>query len=1204
MKNLTDQQSRALDLTKHLSVTANAGSGKTRVLVERFVTAVEDGVDIERILCLTFSEKAALELREKIAARLNSELSELLREKKDSARAHTISEAKRKMLDANIGTIHAFCSQVLREFPVEAGVDANFKVLEDFDSSALKEKACEEAVRESLVEEHIDRSRLSVPGSMHDFFVRTGYGRGVRLVESLLNVREKVEHIKSRRGSVFPDEDTLREHWNSVAEAVLRVAAENLKGKKDLIADELKILEKSSHGEIENPDEVIDTLRSLLSKILTKEGTPRKKSVNVVNGPTYSGDTATAILELAFNSLGGRKTPIRMLRRAVYIEMSRVLVYLYERTNSSYSRKKYLMGALDFDDLQILTLKLLKEREQVRTALADRFDHVMVDEFQDTNFLQYDIFRSLLHDFEGHAKLFVVGDPKQSIYRFRNAQVEVSRKTAQDLSRLSDGTLLSLSETFRMNAELAAFVNDVFPRVMTGKGVAEEAGLPFTGETVYDNLTAKRPTGVGGPVEIFIKEKNQAGNGVEEEENGDSSAALANSDAQATFVAARIRQMVDSGEEIRTVKGSEKPRPIKFGDVAVLLRTRSRLPALEEALTEYSVPYNVSAGIGFYSAQEIYDLTSYLTFLLDNTSEVDLLTVLRSPFFGISENELYRISKREGESLYSKLLSEAEHSDSEEVGYAASVLAGEIQLSQKLTIPQLLNRILERTGWLAAFRQSPTGDQRLANLRKLLSIAREFESRGFNNLYDFVERLKYLADAAREGQAPIDEDSDSVKIMTVHAAKGLEFPVVIVPFCDVGTRGREELVINDHVGMLPNFGIGDIPQVMGLYKILEGLGEQAEVSRLFYVACTRAMDKLILTTASRKGQRSGAIRCFTDILRRTMDLSGLPPDGVFKLPGVEVAAHGDIPQVSQTAAIQTSETIDLGEFYLDQIPGNVGGEMYSATLLQTFKLCPTKYFLNYRLGMPGPERSFRSEVNDEYTDVILSTVKGQIIHSVLQRAVVDQIGDPAAIKQLAERTVAAAEVFGITPEQRNEFVETIADNAVNALGTLRAMTSSEKVYTEQTITKRIDEDFLTGTLDLIVSDDAGLHVFDYKTNRLDRSLEKIYSNYEIQMKLYALLCSDLKPGQDQFDASIIFTREPSRKLTRIYNRKELAEFEDKMLSMIDEIKGLETTDGGFPAAELLPTVSSHCSDCEYYGASGTKGCLIGRAVRAGGPAPK
>ncbi|MFZ1082015.1 MAG: UvrD-helicase domain-containing protein [Candidatus Kryptoniota bacterium] len=1198
MAELTDQQKKSLVLDKHISVMANAGSGKTRVLVERYVEAIKGGVTVEEILCLTFTEKAALELRQKINERINSEVGA----NHDSPLLSLLRKARANMLEANISTIHSFCSQVLREFPIEAGVDANFKVLEDFDAAILKEEACDKAVREALAEERASH------GKFHDFLVRVGYKRTLQLLNDFLDNREKIEHVNVTGHALLMNENIVREHWKNLSEAVLKVLRENLKLKKGNL--EVSELNNALKSDSSNLKDILGQLKTLLNGILTNDGTPRKKEVEkIVDGETFSSETALNFLRTALEPL--KQFSPDSLSPVKYFALLEVLLGLYEKAADDYSRKKFSMGALDFDDLQIRTMRLIRETGNVRAALTSRFKHIMVDEFQDTNFLQYDIFMRLLDNFAGDARLFVVGDPKQSIYRFRNAQVEVSLKTEKDLSERSDGAALPLVESFRMNADLGLFVNEIFSKVMTQDRVSDVVGFSSINRTEYNSLVPRRQKGIDPAIEIFCaggtstfdraaQNKNSNENPVDASENEASAGEL-----QAIFAGSRIRKMIDDGETINDVKANEQSRKIKYGDIAILLRSRAKLALLEQALSEMGVPYVVTSGIGFYSAQEIFDLTNYLTFLLDNNSDIALLTALRSPFFGISENELYQTSMCKGETLFEKFRRLAQSEKvSNEVKYAVSVLDDEIQLAHRLTIPQLVNRILERTGWLGAYKLSPTGGQRIANMRKLLNIAREFEERGFNNLFDFVERIKNLKDA-REGQAPAEETVDAVKIMTVHAAKGLEFPVVVVPFCDATTNRRQTLIINDQIGILP-FISNEVPPELALYQKFEAESEQAEIARLFYVACTRAMDKLILTTSARN---SKSINSFNEILNNTFDFSAVPSSGYYEYPGGKVRVFNEVPVTHHEVEdpvggkakpiMKPKEEITVGKIFLDPIPADIDGEIYSATLLQTFKLCPTKYFLKYRLGMPAPDSAERIVFNEfaEYDDSILSTVRGELIHSVLQSLIADGRTGDTFINEIAERVVSSRFGKSLRHEQAKELSAQIVENAKNAIATLHKIIPNfalNKIYSEQTITRKFRNDFLTGTLDLLVENERGFHIFDYKTNRLDKGTDKIYSDYEIQMKLYASLCSRLQPEQDAFDVTIIFTREAGKYLTKKYSRKELEDFENELEATLREIKMIEPVGGIYPSvdSDSLPTWTSHCPECEYFVGERKNECLL------------
>ena len=272
-----------------------------------------------------------------------------------------------------------------------------------------------------------------------------------------------------------------------------------------------------------------------------------------------------------------------------------------------------------------------------------------------------------------------------------------------------------------MNADLASFVNEVFSGIMSRTANVGSVSSLSTSrvidqsldESIYDPvgshrpfseynaLVPRRPKGNGDAIEIFLAQKRSHDDGSEDPGDDETTA----TEQQAIFVASRIQKMISDGEFIRDVKASEQPRKINYGDIAILLRSRSKLAILEEALSDLGVPYVVTSGIGFYSAQEIFDLTNYLSFLIDNNSDIALADVLRSPFFGISENELYQASMCHGTSLFEKFKNLAQmESASDEVKYAASVIDDEIQLAHRVAIPQLVNRILDRTGWLGAYR--------------------------------------------------------------------------------------------------------------------------------------------------------------------------------------------------------------------------------------------------------------------------------------------------------------------------------------------------------------------------------------------------------------------------------------------------------------------------------------------------------------------
>jgi len=297
----------------------------------------------------------------------------------------------------------------------------------------------------------------------------------------------------------------------------------------------------------------------------------------------------------------------------------------------------------------------------------------------------------------------------------------------------------------------------------------------------------------------------------------------------------------------------------------------------------------------------------------------------------------------------------------------------------------------------------------------------------------------------------------------------------------------------------------------------------------------------------------------------------------------------------------------------------MAGEIYSATLLQTFKLCPTKYFLKYRLGMPTPNMSYNLPMSgnrlDEYDDSILSTVKGELIHSILHDFLTGKQDSEEAIIRISEQVIGKQFANLFSSQEANKLLSQVVENVKNALATLRKIvpnftlysgqgTLTEKFYAEQIITRRFGDDFLTGTLDLLLENEKGFHIFDYKTNRLDKGTGEIYSEYEMQMKLYASLCSrlaekgmDMMPiQQNDFDVTIIFTREPGKYLTKIYSRSELGDFERELEATLGKIKMIAPVSSFYPAPhdEKLPTSTPHCNDCEYFAGKIQKKCLMKR----------
>ena len=326
------------------------------------------------------------------------------------------------------------------------------------------------------------------------------------------------------------------------------------------------------------------------------------------------------------------------------------MIDVYDEVQRAYEDRKRQAGQLDFDDLQIKVRDLLHQQESIREQLAERYPYIMVDEYQDTDQLQYEILKPLISDYKS-GNLFIVGDQNQSIYRFRGADVRVFDQTRKDITEYQsaltknftwEGQILEandlekrgelhLPENFRLLRNLVGFVNLIFEEIMGGRNEFE---------VEYEPLIQGRTTNQSGDVELLIGSGRGEG---ESESPADEN----------ELIVARIQHLVGITETVWTDEGDgEKPRPIRYSDIAILIRSRTRLPEIESALLEAEIPYKITGGIGFYQRQEIYDIGNYLQFLIDSENDVALAGILRAPFFGVSDVELYEIAQQSSKELF------------------------------------------------------------------------------------------------------------------------------------------------------------------------------------------------------------------------------------------------------------------------------------------------------------------------------------------------------------------------------------------------------------------------------------------------------------------------------------------------------------------------------------------------------------------------
>lgn len=687
--------------------------------------------------------------------------------------------------------------------------------------------------------------------------------------------------------------------------------------------------------------------------------------------------------------------------------------------------------------------------------------------------------------------------------------------------------------------------------------------------------------------------------------------ALTDGLSEAELLAQHIRHIIQ--KEPVLVRSKSGVRAAEYGDVFVLARSRTGFDELTAAFRRTDVPFAVSGGRGFYERQEILDMRLFLLFLQNTGDDIACAAVLRSPFFTITDTELYRISRSKGNGFWERACSYyAEHHKStalqgcsQDFLRAYEILTTLLPLAARLTIPTLLRTIIEQTGWRGMIAADERFEQIEANIEKLLGLAREFENKGFRNLYDFAEELRVLAEySLKEGEADVTVGKNAVTMMTIHASKGLEAPIIVLYNSSTGSSAGSKVYTDSRLGLafehqrLNGDGIYTschTPLFM-LASRRDDAAEYAESKRLLYVALTRARDHIIVSGKIRenKGGIMGKATGFLKMILEGMDCgtenmlvtTGVPLNDLLKtLENAVVAERAVAYTVPVKHAKQFSldySTLAKNEDHrqasivkhpllLDSLHVSIDGDYYSASQLRLFEHDPQEYERVYRLGLqPSEDTHFQGSaatVEDD-DDAVLGTDAGKQIHGVLQHLPLwlDASGiiNEAKFKGVLEYTL---------PQSRRIISDALRNRIINEAHTV-ARTSLVKGIAgrfatarfEYALTMPLGADFLTGTLDVLVYNEHNEYeIWDWKTNRVASAtdMDRLLSEYHLQLEVYAYFLAKLKPEQDQFTARLLFTRgaykavyehDWTRSVT--FTRDDIKTVEQKILRLIAGIRAI------------------------------------------------
>lgn len=881
----TEAQRRALETRGcHLLVSAAAGSGKTTVLVERIVRRItEEGGDIDRLLVVTFTEAAAAQMRERIVQALEARLAE------KPGDAH-LSRQLLLLPRASISTLHAFCLNLVRQHFYVLGIDPNVRVLDEHEAHLTRLEALADVLEETYDEMEPDGAfarLVSAYGGRGDEGLQRlvlalhDYARSLPDPEGWL--RQAAAAYKELDEATFDETEWARELQLDALVTLERVL--------HMLRRALALAEgpggAAAHaetltGDIERLERLRDAARSSWSALLAAAHLaefPRLSPAKKDDGDPDVKDATRQWRERAVKLMAKLQQRLLAWPLSSQIAAMRDLAPLAEalvetvlKLDRRYAEAKEAKALMDFADIEHYCLRLLAD-EQVAEQIRNRFDEVLVDECQDLNGVQDAILARVTRPAAAGGTLFLVGDVKQSIYRFRQADpglfLERYRRASEDPGAAEQR--VNLRENFRSRRSIVDAVNFVFRQIMT-PGAGELAYGPEA-ELVFGATFGppdEEPGSRDVPVEVHVLERNVEGgaSGAEEGEGSgdeglsDDLADLSAFQREAVLVARRIRQLVDEGEAVVWDRSAGRYRRARYGDIVILLRAaRHRANELLDVLGRHGVPAYAELGTGYFEAIEIETMLALLAVLDNPRQDIELAAVLRSPIVGCTPEELARVRlMRLRGDLYDAVVAAAEEEGQDELGRKMASFLSFLQRARTMARREPLSRVvwhlLHHTGYYDYAGAMPGGRQRQANLRALHERARQFDTFARQGLARFLRFVRQLREAERDlGTAPaVGENDDVVRIMTVHRSKGLQFPVVFLVDCGRQFNSRS---VHPDAAFQRRLGIGlrvvDVERRVSKPSLVHTAvtssrrrEELAEEMRLLYVAMTRAQERLIL----------------------------------------------------------------------------------------------------------------------------------------------------------------------------------------------------------------------------------------------------------------------------------------------------------------------------------------------------------------------
>lgn len=1177
----TDEQKKVIEYrNRDILVSAAAGSGKTAVLVERIINRIagdENPIDIDRILVVTFTKAAAAEMRERVSRAIEQK-------RQMNPKDDNLQKQATIVHNALITTIDSFCLYVVKNNFSQIDLDPDFRIGDQAEITLMQKDVMAE-----LFEENYEREG-------NEAFLRLvdAYHKG-RNDDA---VRQMVEQIyKTSSSSSWPKKwiENLKSFYNIESAEALRQShvmkeitvyaitiicearkklyqayelAKNTSGLEkyaETINKDLEYFEGADeHEDYESVREFIDGIKMGNIAVIRKFDGDEAAKERVKSMRNAVKETVASLKKTYF-TMSVEKMYEQLKRQKPYIDE---LVRLALEFSNALEKRKAKKRVYDFSDIEHFALRILVDENTLRPTeiaadFSAHFEEIMIDEYQDSNQVQEDILKAVSKTYEGGHNMFMVGDVKQSIYRFRLARPELfMEKYNTFTTEASECQRIDLHKNFRSRRQVIDFANDIFYKIMSpdlGKVAYDEDAQLHLGAS-YEEPATDDSEDMMSPELLLIDFKDEELEGLLEDEENDKVR------IEALMIANRINKLI-SGSYV-TDKKTQKLRKARYSDIVILLRSVSAWGSvISEVLKDCGIPAHVESSTGYFSSYEIQVLLSFLKILDNPLQDIPMAAVLSSPIVGLDDEELAQIKALHRDVSFSKAaLLEMEQEDGlneklTSFGKIYRQLRGAVY---DTSIHQLLYMILEKTGFDKYAAAMPAGKRRRQNIKMLIDMAVSYEKTSYKGLYHFVRYIdvqqKYEIDY---GQADlIGENEDVVRIMTIHKSKGLEFPIVFVS--GMGKKINTQELKGDMV-IHSDLGIGLVERTyeprtkrMSLMRTeiekrirKDDLGEEL---RILYVALTRAKEKLILTGGLANMEKSFDKYCGNTIDKKPISFEQRE-QAICYLDWV-------IPAMLSYPEKYTVESIAADEFASYVASGFAQNDMEKQVLIRniesvdidTAKKIANGFTFEYEyandvrkkskysvseLKHDSMEAKFeakndesdkpeflkaeqdiyiptfaRESVLTEKTDVNRGALRGTAVHRVMEcldfkSAAKADFTVKAAMDDMLSKNLITQEIYSLVN------IKSIEAFMMSASGK-RMIEAAKKdnLFKEKPFVMDYEGVLLQGIIDVFWIEDDGIVLLDYKTDNV-KSAQELVDRYDKQLQLYAEALERLFAGSDE-----------------------------------------------------------------------------------------